>query len=90
MGDSPRKLSMWKDLITYLKRRLVIWKGVHLNIEGRICLINYVLNAIPIYSLSFYKAPSKILNKTRAVQSIFYGTGVISKSYSLGVLGYCL
>ncbi|XP_058766609.1 uncharacterized protein LOC131640215 [Vicia villosa] len=35
VGDSPRKLSMWRDLILALKNRITVWKRVHLNIAVR-------------------------------------------------------
>ncbi|XP_058776704.1 uncharacterized protein LOC131651041 [Vicia villosa] len=44
--DSPRKVSMWNDLIKHLKSRLAVWKGMNLTIVGRVVLINSVLNAI--------------------------------------------
>ncbi|XP_058725731.1 uncharacterized protein LOC131597026 [Vicia villosa] len=68
VGDSARKLSMWRDLILLLKRRLVAWKRVHLNIAGRVCLINFVLNAISIYLFN-------ILNEIRSIQSNFLWNG---------------
>ncbi|XP_058768824.1 uncharacterized protein LOC131642614 [Vicia villosa] len=87
VGDSPKKLYMWKDLLLYLKRRLAVWKGVHLNIAGRVCLINSVLNAIPIYSLSFYKAPSKILKEIQAIQCKFLWNGSEFKGLFIGFVG---
>ncbi|XP_058746724.1 uncharacterized protein LOC131619669 [Vicia villosa] len=35
VGDSPRKLSMWQELISNFNRRLAVWKGLHLNIAGQ-------------------------------------------------------
>ncbi|XP_058766611.1 uncharacterized protein LOC131640218 [Vicia villosa] len=69
VGDNPRKLSMWKDRLTMLRKRLTVWRGKYLSMAGRVVLINSVLNAIPIYSLSFYKAPKKVLNEVRSIQS---------------------
>ncbi|XP_058747152.1 uncharacterized protein LOC131640339 [Vicia villosa] len=71
VGDSPRKYSMWRELILVMKNRLAVWKGVHLNIAGHVCLINVVLSALPIYSLSFYNAPSKVLSEITAIQRKF-------------------
>lgn len=46
-------------------------KGLRLNIVGKVVLINSVLNVIPIYNLSFYKAPIKVLNDICSIQSNF-------------------
>lgn len=75
VGINPRKLAMWKDLILMLRKRLSIWKGKHLSMAGRVVLINSVLNAIPIYTLSFYKAPKKILKEIISIQSKFLWSG---------------
>lgn len=53
---------------------------MHLNIAGRICLINSVLNAIPIYYLSFYKAHSKIIKEIRVIQAKFLWNGSENKN----------
>ncbi|XP_058734227.1 uncharacterized protein LOC131605957 [Vicia villosa] len=79
VGDNPRKLSMWKDLIMMLRKRLSVWRGLHLSMVGRVVLINSVLNAFPIYSLSFYKAPKKVLNEVRSIQSKFLWSGAYLK-----------
>ncbi|XP_058769485.1 uncharacterized protein LOC131643311 [Vicia villosa] len=71
VGDSPRKVSMWRDLIEQLKKRLATWKGMHLNMVGRVTMINVILNAIPIFSLSFYRAPDSVIKEIRKIQSNF-------------------
>lgn len=40
VGDNPRKLSMWRDLTSILKRKLAVWRGIHLNIAGRVNLFD--------------------------------------------------
>ncbi|XP_058746459.1 uncharacterized protein LOC131619374 [Vicia villosa] len=75
VGDNPMKLSMWRDFILMLKDRLSVWRGVHLSIAGRVVLINLVINAIPIYSLFFYKAPKKVLNEVCSIQRKFLWGG---------------
>ncbi|XP_058767957.1 uncharacterized protein LOC131641677 [Vicia villosa] len=79
VGGNPRNLSMWKDLISFLRRRLAEWRGKNLNIAGRVVLINSVINAIPIYSLSFYKALSKVIQEIRSIHSRFLWGGSESK-----------
>ncbi|XP_058732794.1 uncharacterized protein LOC131604367 [Vicia villosa] len=76
VGDSPRKLSMWKDLLAMFRKRLNVWRGRYLSMAGRVELINSVLNAIPIFSLSFYKAPKKVLQDIKYIQSKFLWGGV--------------
>lgn len=56
--DSPRKAKSWKLVVKELKNRLVIWRGKNLSVGGRVVLIKSVLNILPIFTLSFYKAPT--------------------------------
>lgn len=81
MDGNHRNVSMWKDLISMLTKWLSVWRGADLNIANRVVLINSVLNAIHIYSLSFYKAPMKVLNEIHQIQSKFLlGGGDLKRS----------
>lgn len=52
-----------------LRQKLSCWKGRMLSLGGRVVLINAVLNAIMIYTLSFYKALMKVLKEITKIQS---------------------
>ncbi|XP_058775283.1 uncharacterized protein LOC131649540 [Vicia villosa] len=81
VGYNPRKLSMWRDFILMFKKRLSFWKGSNLSMAGRVVLINSVINALPIYLLSFYKAPKKVLNGVCSIQCKFlWGGGELKRS----------
>ncbi|CAK8569711.1 unnamed protein product [Lathyrus sativus] len=77
VGDSPRKSYMWKELIKSLQRKLVVWRGKHLSMAGKVVLINSVMNVIPVYTLSFYKAPAKVLLDIWRIQSNFLWRGCV-------------
>lgn len=79
VGYSPRRLYMWKDVISNIRNRLSTWKSRYLSMGGRVVLINVVLNSIPIYNLSFYKARVKLLKKIRRIQSNFLWGGCDNK-----------
>lgn len=61
VGANHRQGISWKPLISMMKNRLSCWKRKHLSIGRRVALINYVLNVIPIYFLSFFKLPKLVL-----------------------------
>lgn len=42
----------WYPLIDKIKRRLQGWKARNLSIGGRLVLINYVLSAMSLYTMS--------------------------------------
>ncbi|GKB89145.1 reverse transcriptase domain, reverse transcriptase zinc-binding domain protein, partial [Tanacetum coccineum] len=44
----------WGEVINRLRNRLSVWKARSLSIGGRLILIKYVLDSIPIYFLSLF------------------------------------
>ena len=57
VGGNPRKKSFWEPIIERLSAKLSIWKGKLMSLAGRICLVKAVFTAIPLFYLSFFKAP---------------------------------
>lgn len=50
VGANPRALVTWQSVIEKMKRRFYAWR-----LDGRICLINYVSTAVPLYYLSIFR-----------------------------------
>ncbi|XP_058760756.1 uncharacterized protein LOC131634106 [Vicia villosa] len=57
VGANHRRKDTWKPVFKKLSRRLATWQGKHVSLGGKVTLLNSVLNNIPIYWLSFFKAP---------------------------------
>ena len=77
MGSSSKSWSVWQPLISKFESRLAKWKQRCLSMGGRISLINSVLSAMPIYLLSFFKIPKKVVQKAVSIQRNFlWGGGV--------------
>ncbi len=80
VGGNPRKKLFWEPVITKLKARLSVWKGRFLSMAGRICLINSVISAIPLYYLSLYRAPETVCKSIISIQRRFlWGWGKENK-----------
>jgi len=80
IGGNPKTLAFWKLDIDKIKSRLSIWKGKIISMAGRICLIKSVLNALPLFYFSFFKAPTIVCNIIRRTQAKFLlGWGVDGK-----------
>jgi hypothetical protein len=60
VGANPRSVATWEPMVEQLGRRLNSWGHKYISLGGRIILLNSVLNAIPIFYLSFLKMPSKV------------------------------
>ncbi|CAK8576557.1 unnamed protein product [Lathyrus sativus] len=71
VGDSPLKAKLWNPVLEVFRKRFRVWRGKNLSIGGRVVLINSVLNALLIFTLSFYKAHVVVLKEIIKIQSRF-------------------
>jgi hypothetical protein len=76
VGANPRRISTWEPLLAYLKKRLGSWGKKYISLGGRIVLRNSVLNAIPIFFLSFLKMPVSVVKSVVRIQRNFLWGGV--------------
>jgi len=68
IGGDPRKLSFWKPVVDRIVSRLSSWSNKFLSFGGRLVLLKSVMSSIPVYFLSFFKAPTGIIS---SIESIF-------------------
>jgi hypothetical protein len=66
------RIGDFQDLIHKITSKLQGWKAKLLSQAGRLTLINSVLNSIPIYTLSVFKAPITICNKLDSIINAFW------------------
>lgn len=71
VGINHRRDSSWKNLVDKIRRRLDLWNDKHISLGGRITLVQAVLSAVPIYCLSFFRLPKKILREIVSIQRKF-------------------
>jgi len=60
-GDS-RKISFWKPTVDRIVSRLSSWNHKFLSFGGLLVLLKAVLSSLPVYFLSFFKAPACIIS----------------------------
>ncbi|KAK2446576.1 hypothetical protein QL285_017365 [Trifolium repens] len=71
VGANPRRATAWEPMLVALRNRLGEWSNKYVSLGGRIVLLNAVLNAIPIFFLSFMKIPILVWKKVRRIQREF-------------------
>jgi hypothetical protein len=76
VGENPCRCSTWDPLIDQLRNRFRSWGNRYVSLGGRILIINSVFNAIPIFYLSFMKAPTLVLKKIVRIQREFLWGGL--------------
>ncbi|MCI14188.1 RNA-directed DNA polymerase (Reverse transcriptase), partial [Trifolium medium] len=76
VGANPRKLATWEPMLNAIRGKLSAWENKHVTLGGRIVLINAVLNAIPVFYLSYLKMPVKVWKEVVKIQRTFLWGGL--------------
>jgi len=71
VGGNPTKKLFWEPIIDRLSAKLNVWKGRFLSLAGRICLIKSVFTSLPLFYLSFFKAPEAVCDRIISIQRRF-------------------
>ncbi|KAJ0532038.1 putative RNA-directed DNA polymerase [Helianthus annuus] len=61
IGANMNRIKNWRLVYDTFERRLLLWKASFLSIGGRRTLIRSVLECLPTYFFSLYKAPIKVI-----------------------------
>ena len=63
IGANLRRCQLWDSIINKCGRKLTKWKQRHISFGGRVTLIQSVLTSIFIYFFSFFRVPSRVVDK---------------------------
>ncbi|KAJ0623411.1 hypothetical protein HanIR_Chr01g0031601 [Helianthus annuus] len=80
VGANMNLARNWKSVIDIFKSRLSIWKAKTLSYGGRITLIKSVLNSLPTYYFSLFRAPIKVLESLDRIRRVFFWGGSEEKA----------
>ncbi|KAJ0856584.1 putative reverse transcriptase zinc-binding domain-containing protein [Helianthus annuus] len=67
VGANMNRVVNWGPVYDIFKARLSSWKASLLSIGGRVVLIRSVLESLPNYYFSLFKAPSKVISDLEAI-----------------------
>jgi hypothetical protein len=73
IGGDSRKLSFWKPEVDRIIARLSLWNNKFLSFGGRLVLLKSVMSSLPVYFLSFFKAPAGIISSIESIFKFFFG-----------------
>lgn len=71
IGGNPSRCCFWESVLSKIRKKLSVWKGRNLSFAGRVCLIKSVINVIPLFFLSFFKAPIGVCKEITKLQRKF-------------------
>ncbi|GJV17347.1 RNA-directed DNA polymerase, eukaryota, reverse transcriptase zinc-binding domain protein [Tanacetum coccineum] len=72
VGGHMSRIQSWNETIEAMASRLSKWKMKTLSIRGRLTLLKSVLGSMPIYHMSIFKVPMKILQRMESIRSHFF------------------
>ncbi|CAJ2656620.1 unnamed protein product [Trifolium pratense] len=75
IGGDSRRLGFWEPVLARLKNRLSGWRSRFLSFGGRLVLLKSVLISLPVYALSFFKAPSGTISSIESILINFFWGG---------------
>ncbi|XP_022027924.1 uncharacterized protein LOC110929112 isoform X1 [Helianthus annuus] len=80
VGANMNLVRNWKSVVEIFRNRLSIWKAKHLSYGGRITLLKSVLNSLPTYYFSLFKAPVQVLESLERIRRVFFWGGSEEKA----------
>ncbi|KAM0044066.1 putative RNA-directed DNA polymerase [Helianthus debilis subsp. tardiflorus] len=77
VGANMNRVNNWWPVLEVFRSRLAKWKSHLLSISGRVVLIKSVLESLPAYYFSLYKAPKKVIADLEStIKSFLWGGSV--------------
>ncbi|GJZ61740.1 RNA-directed DNA polymerase, eukaryota, reverse transcriptase zinc-binding domain protein [Tanacetum coccineum] len=85
VGGNMSRIKSWDEIVDKMVDRLSKWKMKTLSIGGRLTLLKAVLGSMPIYHMSIFKVPMKVLQRMESIRSRFFsGVDLNSKKIDMG------
>ncbi|KAJ0523823.1 putative reverse transcriptase zinc-binding domain-containing protein [Helianthus annuus] len=75
VGANMNLVKHWKPVVDTFKKRLSVWKQNSLSYGGRITLIKSVMNSLPTYYFSLFKAPKQVIHELERLRREFLWGG---------------
>nr|GEY14219.1 RNA-directed DNA polymerase, eukaryota [Tanacetum cinerariifolium] len=87
VGGRMERINSWDDVVSKVTSQLSKWKLKMLSIGGRLTLIKSVLTSIPLYQMSSFKVPIKVLNILESIRRKFFN-GIEGNERKLGLISW--
>nr|GEY52614.1 RNA-directed DNA polymerase, eukaryota, reverse transcriptase zinc-binding domain protein [Tanacetum cinerariifolium] len=72
IGGVMSRAEAWKEVVDKVTSRLSKWKMKSLSIWGMLTLLKSVFGSIPIYHMSIYRVPKRVLLGLESIHSHFF------------------
>ncbi|GJT78985.1 RNA-directed DNA polymerase, eukaryota, reverse transcriptase zinc-binding domain protein [Tanacetum coccineum] len=85
VGGSMSRIKSWEEIVGKMAARLSKWKMKTLSIGGRLTLLKAVLGSMPIYHMSIFKVPMKVLHRMESIRCHFFNGIELNSKKSIWV-----
>ncbi|CAN0890978.1 Putative ribonuclease H protein At1g65750 [Linum grandiflorum] len=75
LGAKGIHSAMWDPVFQNLERKIASWKAKFFSFGARVTLLKSVLFSLPVYYLSLFKAPAKVISRLEQLQNQFLWAG---------------
>ncbi|XP_076929461.1 uncharacterized protein LOC143593863 [Bidens hawaiensis] len=72
IGANMNRISNWNSVLEAFDKRLSLWKAPVLSVGGRLTLLKAVMETLPTYFFSLFKAPYNIIDQLEAKRGNFF------------------
>ncbi|GKE48966.1 hypothetical protein Tco_1480224 [Tanacetum coccineum] len=72
VGCLMSRIQSWSEIVNNILTRLSKWKLKTLSIGGRLTILKSVLSSLPIYHMSLFKVPAKVLLNMESIICHFF------------------
>ncbi|XP_021991787.1 uncharacterized protein LOC110888575 [Helianthus annuus] len=79
VGANMNRVNSWKPVIETFRARLANWKSHLLSIGGRVVIIKFVMECLPSYYFSLYKAPKTVIGELESMIKKFFWGGSLEE-----------
>jgi hypothetical protein len=69
--------SEWSKVEERFQQNLSCWKAKYLSYGGRLVLLNSVLSSLPMFMMSFFEIPKRVLKNLDHFRSRFFGKALL-------------
>nr|GEV69514.1 RNA-directed DNA polymerase, eukaryota, reverse transcriptase zinc-binding domain protein [Tanacetum cinerariifolium] len=87
VGGRMERINSWDDVVSKVKSWLSKWKLKTISTGGRLTLIKSVLTSIPLYQMSSFKVPIKVLNILESIRRKFFN-GIEGNERKLALISW--
>ncbi|GKE60295.1 hypothetical protein Tco_1510662, partial [Tanacetum coccineum] len=85
VGGNMSRVKSWDEIVDKMVDRLSKWKMKTLSIGGRLTILKAVLGSMPIYHMSIFKVPMKVLQRIESIRSRFFSGVDLNSKKSIWV-----